>query len=213
MTTKKTVLILSTIVAILMVPTAFGNNGVPSSITELNAEFVGFEDFLTDVSNEINTNMVSISDIQGNQTDILSDIMILNINATDFDDRISLIESAGYVSYTKTQQIDARFTDGENFMVDSSSGSYMSSYMDGTAIVKVNGDQVVQSGRTYDIKIYHEGTVVKTCTITSLQPIECETSFSISQFDKVQVSYKRTAGTTDTSYKVNLDAYMKMIES
>lgn len=242
MINKKLLLVPILLVAILVPITAFANNGVPTSVTYLENSFSGFEVFLNDLSNEVNINITSISTLFTNQSQITSDLdqaeldiislesdnITLNALASTIqsyvttlqndssllDARVVLLEGVGSVSFSSSQTIDARFTDAEKFMVDGTSSSYISSHVDGTAIVKVRGDLQVQEFRTYEIKVYKNDSVIKTCSLSSLQSISCETSsFTINEFDVIEISYKRTGGTTDISYKVNLDAYLKMTSS
>lgn len=65
----------------------YANQGVPQSITQLDANFTGFAEFLTDLSNEVNFNMANItsiktdiSDLQGNATADETDIDTLQID-------------------------------------------------------------------------------------------------------------------------------------
>ncbi|KKM79063.1 hypothetical protein LCGC14_1353660 [marine sediment metagenome] len=206
-----------------------------SEIDTLESNVTVLQGNVADLSDRIDDNDTDISNLQlqddkiintlsfinftqnlemENQDITQSDIITLQGNITSLDARVIALEGAGDILYTKTQTIDARFTDGESFMVDGATNSYIISYVDGSATVKVHGDKVVQVNRTYEINIYHNENIIKTCTLTSLQPIDCETSsFSVDEWDDVAISYKRIGGTTDVSYKVNLDAYMKIIES
>lgn len=247
MTNKKLLLVPVILVAILIPTSAFANNGVPTSVTDLEQSFSGFEIFLNDVSSEVNANMVDISTLFTNQSQITTDLDQAELDIVSLDSRIDLIEidnvslaasatstqasitdlqngssslnarvtsleNVGAVSFDSVQTIDARFTDAEKFMVGGTTNSYMSSHVDGSAIVKVHGDMAVQEFRTYEVKVYKNDSVVKTCSLSSLQSINCETNnFAINEFDVIEISYKRTGGTTDTSYKVNLDAYLKTI--
>lgn len=75
--TKSKLALAGLVLIILMVPTAFANPGVPSSVIDLEASFTGFEAFLTDLTSEVDANMLDIANLQGNQTAIQTDIAIL----------------------------------------------------------------------------------------------------------------------------------------
>lgn len=70
MTRIKLILSISILIGIMIIPAAMGNQGVPNSITQLESSFTGFEIFLIDISNEVNTNALNILHLQGNQTAI-----------------------------------------------------------------------------------------------------------------------------------------------
>lgn len=91
--TKTTIAIMALVAVILTSSTVYANNGVPTSITDLESSFTGFEVFLTDLSNEVNTNMVSITNLQGNQTSILTTQSIIQGNITSIDTRVTDLES------------------------------------------------------------------------------------------------------------------------
>lgn len=44
------------------------NPGLPSSVTDLESSFAGFETFLTDLTNEVDANTLAIANLQGNAT-------------------------------------------------------------------------------------------------------------------------------------------------
>lgn len=86
--TKTTIALMALVAVILTSSTVYANNGVPTSIVDLESEFSGFEAFLTDLSDEVNANMVDILNLQGNQTAVLTTQSILQGNITSHDNRI-----------------------------------------------------------------------------------------------------------------------------
>lgn len=78
----------------LSLTTAYGNQGVPSSISDLDDAFTGLEAFLTDVSNEVNQNMIDIISLQGNQTVIFSSLTTINSGITNLQGNQTIILSS-----------------------------------------------------------------------------------------------------------------------
>lgn len=91
MTRITTIALMALMVVILVGSTAYANNGVPSSITELETEFTGFETFLTDLSNEVNTNMVDIVNLQGNVTALDTRVTTLESDVTNVNTQLSAL--------------------------------------------------------------------------------------------------------------------------
>ena len=90
-----TILVASTVIT----STAFANQGVPQSITELDASFAGFEVFLNDLSEEINQNIADIANLQGNTTaanqHLLDHHDLIGVNTADIsavDSRLTVVE-------------------------------------------------------------------------------------------------------------------------
>lgn len=67
MISKKILLVLVTAIAITTT-TIYANEGVPSSIADLDESFAGFEIFLTDLSNEVNINTNNITELNSQIT-------------------------------------------------------------------------------------------------------------------------------------------------
>lgn len=72
---KRKLLLASIVLMAIIAPTSvFANNGVPSSVTELEASFSGFETFLSDLSSEVNDNIANILSLNSTQTQLISDL-------------------------------------------------------------------------------------------------------------------------------------------
>ena len=99
--TKTTIALMALIAVILTRSTVYANNGVPTSIVDLESEFTGFEVFLTDLSDEVNINMIDILNLQGNQTsqqteidDLQNDITALQGNSTSLQSSITSVSAS-----------------------------------------------------------------------------------------------------------------------
>lgn len=183
------------------------------AINSLHDEIHLLIDRITSLDTRISNNETFINTVQTLANNIQT---TLNIEITKLDvltDRFNILESQGDVSYQGFQTIDARFTSGGFFMNSGLEDMYVPSYINGNAVIAMEGNKVVQEFKTYEIKIHLNGNVEKVCVLTSLQPIECESQpFIISKFDRMTISYKNIGGSVDVSYKVDLDAYVKMTE-
>ncbi len=89
--TRTTIAVMALIAVTLATSTVYANNGVPTSVTDLEIEFAGFETFLTDVSSEINLNMAAIADLQGNQTSHDTRITDLETDVSGFSSQLSAL--------------------------------------------------------------------------------------------------------------------------
>ena len=87
-------------VIVMSLSTVNANQGVPTSISSLEANFTGFEAFLNDISNEVNLSTAAIESLQGNLTSNKSHIddhhnerLVADAQIAGFDNRLTAIEN------------------------------------------------------------------------------------------------------------------------
>ena len=212
-----TILVASTVIT----STAFANQGVPQSISELDASFAGFEVFLNDLSQEINQNIADIANLQGNRTitnqHLVDHHSLVDVNTADIsavDSRLTAVEATpssllGFGSFTKNGlgiNNDDVFLGFNNICFSSDTRCFFLSQriipMAGTIsniIVRIDGSTT----NDYKFTVYKNGIQTSlTCTITASGSTECNdmiNSFTVQAGDTINLanSFISVAGGSD----------------
>lgn len=97
---------------------------VPTTLPALDAAFEGFEVFMTDLNDEVNALIVSIDSIELAIDDIVNTLDSIALSITNFEDRITSLESgAGASTYNTIVRNETITTNSvKQFIVDCAIG-------------------------------------------------------------------------------------------
>lgn len=113
------------VAGVILTTPVFANEGVPSSITDLESSFEGFEDFLNDLVAEIDQNTLNIIQLLGNQTTNFQHLLdhhdLLDaeeLEVDDIDSRLLTVEVAptSVISFSSYNRNGLGVSNGDIFL-------------------------------------------------------------------------------------------------